>query len=116
LCVYQRQLPAVIELVRLCPSVRFVLDHAGKPAIRERRLDPWREHLRALSLLPNTWCKLSGMVTEADHTTWQPDDLRPYIDHVLLCFGYDRTMFGSDWPVATLASAYPRWLEVVRQA
>ncbi len=115
LCIYHRQLPAVLELVRRCPGTVFVLDHAGKPAIRERRLDPWREQLRALASLPNVWCKVSGLATEADPAAWEPADLRPYLEHVLGCFGFGRTLFGGDWPVATLATEYRRWVGVVAE-
>jgi L-fuconolactonase len=116
LCVYHHQLSAAVELVRRCPEVRFVLDHVGKPGIREGRLDPWRRDIDALAGLPNAACKLSGLVTEADHAGWTEADLDPYIAHVLAAFGGERLMFGSDWPVATLACAYPRWLEVLDRA
>jgi L-fuconolactonase len=66
--------------------------------------------------MPNVWCKLSGLVTEADHANWQPADLQPYIDHVMECFGYDRVMFGGDWPVSTQASNYPRWVDTLDRA
>jgi L-fuconolactonase len=110
ICVYHRQLGAALELVRRCPEVRFVLDHIGKPGIRDGLLDPWRAEIEALAALPNVVCKLSGLVTEADHAGWTPQQLRPYIDHVVGCFGFSRLMFGSDWPVATLAASYGRWL------
>jgi L-fuconolactonase len=113
LCIAHSQLPAVTRLVRQCPGVRFVLDHAGKPPIREQRLDPWRQHLRSLAALPNVWCKLSGLVTEADHAQWTVGHLQPYIAHVVECFGFDRVMFGGDWPVSTLATDYPRWVEAL---
>jgi L-fuconolactonase len=113
ICVYYRQLGAALEMARGCPEVRFVLDHVGKPGIRDGLLDPWRSHIQGLAALPNVWCKLSGMVTEADHEAWSRDDLLPYIDHVVECFGFDRLMFGSDWPVSTLATDYPRWVETV---
>jgi L-fuconolactonase len=116
LCIFHRQLANVVRLVRQCPEVRFVLDHLGKPGIRASRLDPWRAELRELAALPNVWCKLSGMVTEADHARWTPADLRPYVDHAFACFGADRMMFGSDWPVSTLAAAYPRWVATVDEA
>lgn len=110
ICVYHRQLGAAVELVRRCPEVRFVLDHAGKPGIAAGLLDPWRAQIEDLATLPNVACKLSGLVTEADHNRWKPSDLEPYIRHVVTCFGWDRLMFGSDWPVATLAASYPRWI------
>jgi L-fuconolactonase len=116
ICVYHRQLGAAVELVRRCPEVRFVLDHAGKPGIREGLLDPWRGQIEDLAGLPNVVCKLSGLVTEADHAAWTEADLSPYIEHLLATFGSARLMFGSDWPVSTLACPYPRWLEVVDRA
>ena len=112
-CVFHRQLPAVVQLVRACPEVRFVLDHLGKPGVRTGALDPWRANLRDLATLPNVVCKLSGLATEADWTTWRPEELRPYLDHALACFGPERVMFGGDWPVSTQAVAYGRWVEVL---
>jgi L-fuconolactonase len=113
LCVYHHQLGYALELVRRCPEIRFVLDHVGKPDIRAGLMDPWRSHIRELSALPNVWCKLSGMATEADHDAWSHNDLRPYIDNVVESFGFSRLMFGGDWPVSTLATDYPRWVETV---
>ena len=116
LCINHRQLAHTIQLVRQCPNVRFVLDHIAKPDIKAGLLDPWRVELRELARLENVWCKLSGLVTEADHATWTVGDLRPYIDHVMECFGFDRVMFGGDWPVSTLASDYPQWVNTVDEA
>jgi L-fuconolactonase len=116
LCIYHRQLANVIRLVRQCPQVSFVLDHLGKPGIRARQLDPWRAELRELATLPNVVCKLSGVATEADHAAWTAADLRPYLDHALECFGPARLLFGSDWPVSTLATDYPRWVATVDAA
>jgi len=116
LCIYHRQLGNVIKLVRQCPDVRFVLDHIGKPDIKSGTLDPWRAELRELSRLDNVWCKLSGLATEADWAAWTPADLRPFLDHVVDCFGVDRVMFGSDWPVAVLATDYPRWVSTLDDA
>ena len=112
-CAFHSQLASVVELVRRCEDVTFVLDHAGKPGIRDGLLDPWRTHLRELSRQPNVWCKLSGLVTEADHRAWTAAQLRPYIDHVLECFGFERVLFGGDWPVSTLATTYPQWVDTV---
>jgi predicted TIM-barrel fold metal-dependent hydrolase len=103
----------VIQLVRQCPQVRFVLDHIGKPFIKDRRREPWGAHLRELAALDNVWCKLSGLVVEADMARWAPEDLRPYVDHVLECFGSGRVMFGSDWPVILQAAQIPQWVEVL---
>ncbi|MCP4640754.1 MAG: amidohydrolase family protein [bacterium] len=111
--VRRDQLPAVTELVRRCPGVQFMLNHIGVPNIRESKLDPWREHIRTLADLPNIYCKLSGATTVADHANWTRDDLRPAIDHVLECFGFQRVAFGSDWPVMLIATTFPRWVETV---
>ncbi len=115
ICCKHPQLPAVIELVRQCPQVSFILDHGGKPGIRAALLDPWREHIRTLAGLPNVVCKLSGLVNEADHRHWTPAQLQPYVAHLLGTFGPSRLLFGGDWPVAKLASGYVRWLETARQ-
>jgi len=115
LCVYHPQLPAVIDLVRQCPDTWFILDHLGKPDIRGRLLDPWRSHLRELAALPNVFCKISGLVTEADHQHWTPADLRPYVEHAIEVFGEDRLVFGGDWPVVLQAASYERWVETLDQ-
>jgi L-fuconolactonase len=106
LCIIPPQLPAVIQLVQRCPEVFFILDHCGKPAIRDRALDPWRQHLRQLAALPNAACKISGLVTEAMPGQCGPTELKPYVTHALECFGFDRVLFGGDWPVCELAAPY----------
>lgn len=116
LCIFHRQLANVIQLVRQCPNVRFVLDHIGKPDIKSGRLDPWRTELRELAALPNVSCKVSGLVTEADFERWTPADLQPYLDHVIDCFGFDRVLFGGDWPVSSQASEFPRWVATLDNA
>lgn len=102
-----------LELARRCPDVRFILNHIGKPFIARKVMEPWRTHLRALAALPNTWCKVSGLVNEADMKHWTPDDLVPYLDAVVEAFGFDRLCFGGDWPVCTLASRCARWFETL---
>jgi L-fuconolactonase len=114
LCCFHPQLPAVLELVRQCPEVNFILDHGGKPGIRAGLTEPWREHIRQLAELPNVVCKLSGLVTEADHQTWTAAQLEPYVTHLLATFGSQRMLFGGDWPVAKLACGYLRWLNIAR--
>ena len=114
LCIKHWQLPYVIELVRRCPDTAFILDHLGKPGIKEQLLDSWQADLRKLAELPNVVCKISGMVTEADLEGWQPADLEPFIYVVLEAFGEERVLFGSDWPVALLASPYRRWYETLQ--
>jgi L-fuconolactonase len=116
ICVYHRQLASAVELARRCPEVRFVLDHAGKPGIRESLMEPWRTRIAELAALPNVWCKLSGLITEADHANWIREQLRPYIDHVIERFGFERVMFGSDWPVSEQTHRYDQWVEIVDQA
>jgi L-fuconolactonase len=113
ICIRHDQLPAVTTLVRQCPAVFFVLDHLGKPPIKEGKFDPWRDQLAALAALPNVACKMSGLVTEADLRQWQPDDLAPYVAHALAVFGPKRVLFGSDWPVVTLASSYQHWVKTL---
>ncbi len=110
LCVLARQLPIAIRLVRACPNVQFILDHCGNPLIKEQVLEPWRSYLRELAGYPNVACKISGMVTNADWQRWTPENLRPYVNEVIAAFGWDRVMFGSDWPVCTLAADFHRWV------
>lgn len=116
LCIRHPQLRDVIELVRQCPEVSFVLDHIGKPDIKNGVLDPWRKEIAELAAFPNVACKISGLVTEADFEHWKAADLRPYIDHTLQVFGIDRVMYGSDSPVVTLAATYPQWIETLLEA
>lgn len=115
-CVYHYQLKSVVELVRRCPEVQFVLDHIGKPDIRSGQLQPWAEDLNALAKCDNVACKLAGVVTEAAHDTWSATDLQPYLDVALSAFGPSRLMFGSDWPVCLSASSLERWVDIVRAA
>ena len=107
LLVREQQLPAALETAQALPSLRFVIDHIAKPKIAAGPADPgWEAALRPFAELDNVACKLSGMVTEADWGRWRPEDLVPYVDKVLGWFGQDRLLFGSDWPVSTLAAGY----------
>ncbi len=115
ICIRHEQLPAVTELVQQCPGVMFILDHCGKPNIREHMLDPWHTDLARLATLPNVWCKLSGLLTESDLQQWQISDLVPYVTHVLEVFGAQRILFGGDWPVVLQAGSYTQWVETVTQ-
>jgi L-fuconolactonase len=108
-----RQLPAAIELAKAFPKQPFVVDHIAKPPIRRSTLSPWCEQIRELGQSQNVFCKISGMVTEADWALWKPADFAPYLDVVFDAFGTDRLMFGSDWPVCLLAAPYHRVLSVV---
>lgn len=114
--IFERHLPQTITFVDRHPGQVFIIDHIAKPCIREALLQPWADNLRELARRPNVYCKLSGMPTEADHQHWTDADMRPYFDTVLSCFGPQRLMFGSDWPVVQLASSYGRWLQTVKDA
>jgi L-fuconolactonase len=114
LVITSGQLPAAARAAAAVPDLRFVLDHLGKPPIASGRIEPWHADLRRLAALPNTCAKLSGLVTEADWQRWQVADLRPYAEIALAEFGPGRLMFGSDWPVCTLAASYPSVLEAAR--
>lgn len=111
--IFERHLPQTMQFVDRHPNQVFVLDHLGKPRIREQVLSPWREGIGELARRPNVYCKLSGVLTEADWKNWTPADLRPYFETVLEAFGPRRLMFGSDWPVLLLAGSYARWHAVV---
>jgi L-fuconolactonase len=113
LMLWPPQLPAAAAFVDRHPRQVFIVDHFAKPFIREGQLEPWSRDLRALAQRPNVYCKLSGLATEADHVRWTLDDLRPYVEVVLDAFGPRRLMFGSDWPVCTLATPYERWVQTV---
>lgn len=113
ICVNYRQMRNTVKLVRQCPQVAFILDHIGKPDIRSRVFDDWVEPLRDLAELPNVCCKVSGIVTEADHEHWSREEIKPYVEQVIQTFGIERVMFGGDWPVVTLAGGYRRWMETL---
>lgn len=115
LLIFPRQLPAAIQLVSQHPRQQFVLDHIAKPPIRSGQIDPWRGLIRDLAANPNVWCKVSGLVTEADWKGWSPSHFRPYLDVVFEAFGVDRVMFGSDWPVALLAGTYQRVYDLAHE-
>lgn len=111
ICIVHSQMAEAIALVEQCPEVSFVLDHFGKPAIADNQMEPWAAQVRTLAQFPHVSCKLSGLVTEADHNNWTDADLRPYIEVALDAFGSQRLMFGGDWPVSELATSYQQWVE-----
>ena len=113
LCVRHGQLREVTALAARLPDVAFVLDHCGKPPVASGALQPWRADLARLAELPNVVCKLSGLATEADHRSWSDDNVLPYLRHAVQVFGAERCLFGGDWPVATIATTYRRWLTVL---
>jgi L-fuconolactonase len=112
LLVRAPQRPAAHTVAERLPEVTFVLDHAGKPAIAAGERAPWTSWIAGMATLPNVVCKLSGLITESPWESWTAELIRPYAEHVLSCFGADRVMFGSDWPVCELAGSYTEVLEL----
>ena len=104
--VYPRHLPVTIEFVNAFPEQNFVLDHLAKPEIKSAKIKEWAANIRRLASAPNVWCKLSGLITEAEWKKWQASEIKPYLDVAFECFGAKRLMFGSDWPVCLLAGTY----------
>ena len=113
ICVKHWALVFGIELARRCPEVSFVLDHIGKPGIKQGLREPWWSQMRELASLPNVVCKISGVITEADHGAWTREQVKPYVAHAIDCFGFDRVMYGSDWTVSELTHPYPSWVEIL---
>jgi L-fuconolactonase len=113
LLIHPRHLIVAAEFVQRFPHQRFVLDHLAKPLIKSGTLQPWDADIRKLAQFPNVFCKLSGLVTEADWTAWRPEHFDPYLDVAFECFGPDRLMIGSDWPVCTVAASYAQTMDVV---
>jgi L-fucono-1,5-lactonase len=111
--IYPRQLPAAIELVARLPEQKFVVDHLAKPEIAAKKIEPWAKLMREIAAHPNVFCKLSGMVTEADWRNWKLEDFKPYLDVVFDAFGVERLMFGSDWPVCLVAASYSQTKNIV---
>ena len=111
--IYARHLPIANEFAQRFPEQKFVVDHMAKPQIKARELNEWSRGIRAIAKHPNVWCKVSGLVTEADWERWTRDDCRPYLDVVFEAFGIDRLMFGSDWPVCLLGGNYARVKAIV---
>jgi predicted TIM-barrel fold metal-dependent hydrolase len=110
LCVRPDQIDKAIALVDLCPDVQFVLDHCGAPKIKAREEHPWRERMVEIARRPNVVVKISGVVVYADAQSWTLDDIRPYVEHAIACFGWDRVVWGSDWPVCTLTASLSIWV------
>jgi L-fuconolactonase len=113
--IYPGQLKSAIEFVKLFPEQRFVIDHLAKPNIKDKEIETWAKDIKQVAKFSNVYCKLSGMVTEADWKHWTTADFKPYIDCVLENFGTDRTMFGSDWPVCLVAASYKQCCDMLEQ-
>ena len=110
--IYPDQLPYIKTFVAGFPEQPFVIDHLAKPNIKERTIDEWKKNIADVARFENVYCKVSGMVTEADWRNWQKEDFRPYMDVVVEAFGPDRLLFGSDWPVCLLAAGYGEVLSI----
>jgi predicted TIM-barrel fold metal-dependent hydrolase len=93
--------------------VSFILDHCGNPDIKARDYDQWRKGINEIASLPNVVCKISGIVVNTQIENWTVEDLRPAVEHIISCFGWDRVMFGSDWPVCTLAASFKQWTDAL---
>ena len=113
ICIFHPQLGDAIELVKQCPDVQFMLDHIGKPGIRDGIREPWFTQIAELAIYPNVMCKISGVVTEADHGSWTYDHVAPYVARAIEVFGFDRVAFGGDWPVSEMATTYENWVATV---
>ncbi|QND58994.1 amidohydrolase family protein [Mesorhizobium huakuii] len=110
LVVLPHQIPKAIALADLAPDVQFVLDHCGVPDIKGNAEHPWREHMSEIARRPNVIAKISGVVAYADAGSWTVETLRPYVEHTIAAFGWDRVVWGSDWPVCTLGGGLSTWV------
>lgn len=115
LCVLPRQMPIAMELARSCPNVSFILDHCGVPDIAAGAFDPWRDYLREVSGFDNVSCKISGLPAYCQPGAVTANAIRPAVEHALHCFGWDRVLWGGDWPVCNLTSSLRQWVEVIRE-
>ncbi|WP_448702025.1 amidohydrolase family protein [Mucilaginibacter sp. AW1-3] len=113
--IFPDQLQYVPGFVNAFPDQKFVIDHIAKPDIKNRKVADWAKEMRAIAELDNVWCKVSGMVTEADWKNWKTDDFEPYLDVVFEAFGVEKVMFGSDWPVCQVAASYNAMAGIVTQ-
>ena len=114
--VFPHQLGSVLEFVKKFPNQRFVIDHLAKPYIRDGFFEEWSVLIREIAKHENVYCKISGMLTEADYAKWNAEQINPYLEHVLEAFGSDRVMYGSDWPVCLVAGTYQQVKQLVTDA
>jgi L-fuconolactonase len=112
---HPRHLPYALQILEEFPKLRAVIDHISKPRIRDGEMNPWAGHMEKIASYEKVYCKLSGMITEADHQNWKASDLKPYVSHILGVFGPHRLMFGSDWPVCNLAGSYEDVLTALKR-
>jgi L-fuconolactonase len=113
--IFPHHLNAALQLVKKFPDQLFVIDHAAKPLIKSKEIKEWNNGIEAIAKYKNVYCKISGMVTEADWMHWNENDFKPYLDIIVNSFGTNRIMFGSDWPVCLVASSYDRWLQTIER-
>lgn len=113
ICIEEGQLQETVKMVEKCPDVHFILDHACKPNIAKGKMDPWKSYMAALAEMPHVTCKVSGLITEAGGPGWKKGDLYPYLEEVFDLFGFERTIFGGDWPVVLLAGKYTEWMDAL---
>ncbi|WP_029076886.1 amidohydrolase family protein [Kaistia adipata] len=113
ICVDQRTMANALKFAAQVPEVPMILDHIGKPRIKAGEMEPWASEMRELAAMPHVVCKISGVATEADHANWTDDQLKRYVEVAIDAFGFDRVMFGGDWPVAVQAIEYRRWVEML---
>ncbi len=114
LCLTHDQMEECIELVSHLPERPLMLDHCGKPGIKSGAIEQWKKQLKKMSTFEHVYCKISGLLTEADLENWTDEDIFPYVDHVLDCFGIERIVYGGDWPISTLAGGYAAWNQFVQ--
>lgn len=110
ICMLPHQLSLAAELIDSAPDVQFVLDHCGVPGIRDKAFEPWASHISEIARRPNAAVKISGVSAYGDAATWTVEDLRPFVEHVITAFGWDRVVWGGDWPVVTLGSSLSTWV------
>jgi L-fuconolactonase len=113
--IFPDQLTYTRTFVKTFPYQPFVIDHLAKPYIRDKKIEPWKKDIQSLAQFENVWCKISGMVTEADWMNWRKEEFQPYVDAVLEAFGPKRVMFGSDWPVCLVAATYDGVVDIVKE-
>lgn len=113
--VYHRQLKSALDFVSAFPDQRFIIDHCAKPDIKHKEINEWKQNMKEMAKFPNTWCKISGLLTEARWKSWSAADFYPYLDVVFESFGTNRILFGSDWPVMLLAGMYVQWKSLLEK-
>lgn len=113
ICIKHFHLHNTVKFVRQCPDVPMILDHIAKPGIKHDLIEPWWSQIKALAECPNVICKVSGVISEADHEKWRPEQIAPYLCRIIDLFGFDRLVWGSDWPVSELSHRFAQWVELV---